>query len=903
MTTKVVKSLELIRDYLADNAVNSDVSYYKGTNPQLIKHGNVCAFLEELTSPSDELQRLSQSRPDKHSELEAYKAWKRQLPGASFGKFSRRAEDACILYSPIMAFDLDNVEGEDVLRALYFDRCEKSKYILAAWPSPSMAGLRILVLTGATQETHKAYYAEICGKLAQLLDVPLKSQLQPAEAEQQAHIDDSTSDISRLWFYHAVPADWLYFTNTVHVYVSKDNKERGAAPSAPKPQLVNPISRPSNGYKYEFSQREKVEQLISQIEGNALDITRGVQEWFKLACSLYSEFGEDGRGYFRRISQFHPDYKQSEADKTFDKAALKHDGKVTIGSFWAFCKEYGVELDYDALVAKHKAAQAAPAPKGEAETVPEEEHKAAQNETEEKAPFFKFFEVEKGHRIIIKHKQLVDLLMQLGFRRFDQDGEFFIVRIKDHVVDECSEEEVIDVFEQYIQKYDDEEIPEVTKDALLNKLYAGITSFFSPKILARLRPERPITFNEHERNCAYFYYRNGFVKVDATGVHLKPYKELKRHIWANQIIDRDFVPLPAAKYERFSFVQFVKNVANCWEKHPETGQVNPLKDANRFKAFKTLIGYLLHAYFDRDMMAVIFTDSQIAEDDESNGRSGKTLLIQSLRYIINTEPTSSTTYVEVNGKDFRPDNQFKYQNCKLDTKLVHINDARRNFNIEVLFNDITEGLQVEKKNRAPSHIRAKIAISSNKTIRVNGASAKGRIVEAELADYYNDRWRPSQEFNNEWFFSGWDKDEWGKFDAFMMDCAHTYFKHDVLRPSTINLNERKKLEETSSEFVLWMESRDALHKPFTDDGDKEQWFNKRELYEDFIGQYPEYASGRRTVTTRTFYTWLRLYCKYDDSYLPVGKDNRGGGGSAERKSDSKELIRFFRSKQEEEPPF
>ena len=74
------------------------------------------------------------------------------------------------------------------------------------------------------------------------------------------------------------------------------------------------------------------------------------------------------------------------------------------------------------------------------------------------------------------------------------------------------------------------------------------------------------------------------------------------------------------------------------------------------------------------------------------------------------------TYVEMNGKNFDFTDKFRYQECGLDTKLVHINDARKNFDFELLFNDISEGIKAEKKGQKLEH-RTNISLDDGKIVR------------------------------------------------------------------------------------------------------------------------------------------------------------------------------------------
>lgn len=89
------------------------------------------------------------------------------------------------------------------------------------------------------------------------------------------------------------------------------------------------------------NEAEKVEACLVAIETERTDITSSYSEWFSIGCALANEFGEGGRGYFHRASQFHPNYKSTEADKQFFYC-LKRPYSYSIASFYQICSNYGI---------------------------------------------------------------------------------------------------------------------------------------------------------------------------------------------------------------------------------------------------------------------------------------------------------------------------------------------------------------------------------------------------------------------------------------------------------------------------------------------------------------------------------------------------------------------------------
>lgn len=89
------------------------------------------------------------------------------------------------------------------------------------------------------------------------------------------------------------------------------------------------------------NEAEKVEACLAGIEAGRIDITGSYSEWFSLGCSLANEFGEAGRGYFHRASQYYPGYSSTEADKQFSYC-LRRRYSYSIGTFYQICQDYGI---------------------------------------------------------------------------------------------------------------------------------------------------------------------------------------------------------------------------------------------------------------------------------------------------------------------------------------------------------------------------------------------------------------------------------------------------------------------------------------------------------------------------------------------------------------------------------
>lgn len=377
--------------------------------------------------------------------------------------------------------------------------------------------------------------------------------------------------------------------------------------------------------------------------------------------------------------------------------------------------------------------------------------------------------------IKIKLLELRDLLKKFGFLRYDIDKEFIYVKLSNKIIEEVTANKIVDEFEEYIDSFpemiDISDVDTIKKTFLLNKIYHGIGTYFSDKILARLRPDEPIEINKDNKSNAYFYYNNGFATISKDGYTFSSYDKLTGNVWKDQILQR--------KFKKLTLKEELENpslIKSEWGVYADFMYKVSGQDFERFLSLITITGYNLHNFTDRKCKATILTDSAVTERAE--GRTGKTLYGKGIGQMVNCSDQGKV-YCEISGKDFDPTYKHKYQDAAIDTKIIHLNDVVDYFNFSALYNDITEGISINRKGESPIRIKPKIIISTNRTIRIEGASDKDRSIEFEFANYFSDRRSPEQEYGH-WFFRDWDELEWAKFDNFMILCTMMYRSESVV---------------------------------------------------------------------------------------------------------------------------
>jgi hypothetical protein len=460
----------------------------------------------------------------------------------------------------------------------------------------------------------------------------------------------------------------------------------------------------------------------------------------------------------------------------------------------------------------------------------------------------------------VKLVELRDLLRSFGFVRYDLGKNFIYAKLYEKVIEEVSANQIIDEFETWLNVLPKKiEIGDdvIEKKYLLNKIFNGIGTYFSDKILARLRPEEPIIINKDLHNNSYFFYENGFVLVTPETYLFKKYKDLSGYVWKNQILKRE--------YKKISLNEEVEpaDIKKNWGVFADFCFKVSGQNQERMFSLMSIIGYLLHNNTEGKRRAVILTDSSLS--DRAEGRTGKTLFGKAIGKMVNRSDDKSV-YVELSGKDFDPTYKHKYQECTLDTRLVHLNDVTDYFNFSVLYNDISEGISVNiKANPIPLKVHAKILLSTNRTIKIEGASDRDRCIEFEFANYFSDKHSPEQEYGH-WFFRDWENTEWQLFDNFQIMCTMVYLRCGVIRSKSINLERRKLLDYTNNEFVEWV---DDLVK--TGSLKLNAWYNVKTLNEEFLQLHNDYHKDKHH-TQKRFNKWLQNYANYNESLISFNKE-------------------------------
>jgi hypothetical protein len=210
----------------------------------------------------------------------------------------------------IICLDFDDLENPQWLK----QKLSGYPYVISVFLSPNL-GVKALILVRFEDDN----------QLKRAFD-SLSKEL---KGELEIEPDQSGKDITRLCFASYDPE---IFINRNVEYFEVEYKDE---------QIPSVVSTAAYTDQANWQLAEKV---ITQIEEKRADITSSYQAWRDIAFALTSEFGEQGRQFFLRISKFHPKFNAEECNKMYSDCLIHKGSGVTIRSFYYYAKKNGIEI-------------------------------------------------------------------------------------------------------------------------------------------------------------------------------------------------------------------------------------------------------------------------------------------------------------------------------------------------------------------------------------------------------------------------------------------------------------------------------------------------------------------------------------------------------------------------------
>lgn len=391
----------------------------------------------------------------------------------------------------------------------------------------------------------------------------------------------------------------------------------------------------------------------------------------------------------------------------------------------------------------------------------------------------------------------------------------------------------VKIISNQVEETSVEKIKDFVLDYLLERNEVEVWSYFvnyqllfSENFLLMLDTVELLILKD-TKDKSFIAYRNGILEVTKDKAELVEYVDVDGYIWKSHILNRDFVKSDDIKND---YQTFINNISG-----------------NNPKAIESAIGYLINTYKNKmNNKAIILNDEVITDNPE--GGTGKGLFIQGLKQI--------RRVTIMDGKVFDDKKSFAYQTVSQETQILVFDDVKRNFDFESKFSLVTEGMTLERKNKDAIKLNVedspKIAISTNYAIKGEGNSHDRRRHELEVSQFYGKNKTPFDEFGRE-LFSDWTKQDFIKFDNYMIYCLQLYLTEGLISQESANIKKRKFIAETSMEFYEWITDRENF--AFNIKHDKGEKFNQ------FTSEYKDF---QKWLTRKKFAIWVQKYASYID---------------------------------------
>ena len=426
-----------------------------------------------------------------------------------------------------------------------------------------------------------------------------------------------------------------------------------------------------------------------------------------------------------------------------------------------------------------------------------------------------FWYVSKN-KVHINEVKFASFLVDSGFYSYLPSGAKspILVRVKKNVVTETSAYLITKFIKEFIKNNQE-----------LHRTFISYIALSTERFFTSHLDQIEFETLRDTREKAFIPYQNGILEITNNSKTLVPYSNTTSYIWEEQIIKRDYVE---HQDNTNDYKKFVSNVSNS---KPE--------------AIESVLGYLISTYKNRsNNKAIILNDEVIS--DVAEGGTGKGLLMQGIEQIRNTSI--------LDGKSFDDKKTFKYQTVSRDTQVLVFDDVKKSFNLESKYSIITEGLEIERKNKDAIRLSVKespkIVISTNYVIQGDGNSHHRRVHEVEISQYYGKHLTPEDEFNRQ-LFQDWDSIDFEKFDNYMIYCLQKYMIHGLINQQPKNLKLRKLIGATNKDFVDFMEEGNIVV------GERIQtelaFNNFKDECKDFDNKH---------FSRKRFSIWLSKYCDY-----------------------------------------
>lgn len=226
------------------------------------------------------------------------------------------------------------------------------------------------------------------------------------------------------------------------------------------------------------------------------------------------------------------------------------------------------------------------------------------------------------------------------------------------------------------------------------------------------------------------------------------------------------------------------------------------------------MGYMLHHYKSPSRAwAPMAMDNKIGEDNECNGRSGKSFFFTILSMLMKT--------VKLSGRNPKlMDNPHVFDQITPYTEMLLLDDCDRYLNTGLFYDNITSDMTVNPKNNKsftiPFEQSPKIAFTTNYVPADFDPSSEARLLYMVFSDYYHQRTEDNDylesrsirdDFGKDLFTKTYSPQEWNADLNCILQCVRFYLSVSgepiKLLPPMGNIIHRKYKADMGANFEDW----------------------------------------------------------------------------------------------------
>ena len=288
------------------NPLDVEVSCYNGASdnigtPIMLKD---FLFTDRFKSVADDIRQ--KATPEERHEYKKTKV--HEIPAITIsGLFNVRESKGLVSPSGLMCIDIDHKDNTPEIMTKVPSILKSLPYVCYSAKSISGDGYFAIVPIENPYHLRQHYLA---------LEEEMKSY--------GIIIDKSCKDITRLRF-ATYDDEYYYNPSASSFYLEVDS--------------TLPLNRKQSKQfisSSTHSDEDRVKYEIEFLKNNCISLPDDYETWFKLAMSLNSSLGENGRKYFHELSSLSNKYDKYECDNQYDEVVNHYSGdnEVSLGTFF-----------------------------------------------------------------------------------------------------------------------------------------------------------------------------------------------------------------------------------------------------------------------------------------------------------------------------------------------------------------------------------------------------------------------------------------------------------------------------------------------------------------------------------------------------------------------------------------